>query len=145
MRHVDDFVEFRRNVLGFIQTINDASTPTPANPPSPASRSISTIEKDSREHTDSVPKTHPRRETMKPNDTRCGKPRLGPTGDKARSTDENNAQPVRAVMCMISPHDGEYDILADQRTHSAESSKENILSSNHKASLDFIIHRANDS
>jgi hypothetical protein len=51
---------------------------------------------------------------MKPNDTRCGKPRLGPTGDKARSTDENNAQPVRAVMCMISPHEGEYDILADQ-------------------------------
>jgi hypothetical protein len=110
---MDDFVEFRRNVLGFIQTINDASTPTPATSPSLASRSISMIEKDLREHTDSVLKMHPRRETMRPKDTCCGKPRLGPAGDKARSTDEDNAQLVRAVMCVTSHHDGEYDTLAD--------------------------------
>jgi hypothetical protein len=114
MRPVDDFVEFRRNVLGFIQTINDASAPTPANYSSPASRSISTIEKDLRGHTDFVLKMHPREETMRPKDTCCGKPGLGHTGDKARSTDENNVQAVRAVMCVISLHDGEYDTPADQ-------------------------------
>jgi hypothetical protein len=114
MRHVDDFVEFRRNILGFIQAVNDASAPKPANSSNPASRGISAIEMDLREHTDFVLKIHSHREAMMAKDICCRTPRSGPTGDKARSTDENNARPVRVRMCVISRHDDEYDTLADQ-------------------------------
>jgi hypothetical protein len=99
MRHVDDFVEFRRNILGFIQAVP---------------RSIATIEVDLREHTDFVLKMHSRRETMRAKDICCGKTRLAAVGDNAGSTDENNAQPARTVMCVTSHHDDKYDTLANQ-------------------------------
>jgi hypothetical protein len=145
MRHVDDFVEFRRNILGFIQAVDDASGPKLAKSPSPAPRSIATIEVDLREHTDFVLKMHSRRETMRAKDICCGKTRLAAVGDNAGSTDENNAQPARTVMCVTSHHDDKYDTLANQRTHSAEPSQGKILSSDHKVSLAFVIHRASDS
>lgn len=105
MRHVDDFVDFRRNIIGFIQAVKDASGPKLEESRSPVSRSIATIEVDLREHTDFVLKMHSHRETMRAKDICCGKPRLHLTKDNASCTDENNTRPVRTVMCVTSHDD----------------------------------------
>lgn len=100
MRHQDEFFEYRRNILGFIQDVKLASSPKPMNSRIPPSRSSSTAEKDLREHSDFVLKRRCYGETMKTKDTYRDSPRLGSIGDNAGFVGKKHARPDQAARCV---------------------------------------------